>query len=60
MICASGVSSSEVVETCGGDSGPERGSSIGVGVEGIFISAVRVMFDIILLELAEVAISGEV
>lgn len=60
MISVPGVSSPEVVETCGEDSGPERGSNIGVGVEGIFISAVRVIFDTVLAVLGEFAISGEV
>lgn len=48
-----------MVEVGAGD-GPERESEMGVGVEGIFISALRVMFDIIFVVLGEPSISGEV
>lgn len=40
--------------------GPIRGSEIGVGVEGIFISALRVMFVISFVVFGELAISGDV
>lgn len=59
MFCVSGVSSG-VVEVGGEGDGPERGSEIGVGVDGIFISALSVIFDIIFAVFGELAISGEV
>lgn len=48
------------MEAGGEGDGPERESKIGFGVDGIFISALRVIFDIILVVFGEAEISAEV